>query len=112
MQFSLNVLNQFISAAGAFLGMSLSDRMPRRKVLVFGTIVVAFMLFITGGLSKLWVENANTGTVDPRVGHAAVISYFSFWFVYVVTIRYTYAYRSYSFQVLFQLHAIAGPVPR
>ena len=81
MQFSLNVFNQFISAAGALLGMSLSDSMPRRKVLVIGTIIVAFMLCITGSLSKLWVENANTGTVDPRVGQAAVVSYFAFWFV-------------------------------
>jgi len=81
MQFSLNVLNQFISATGALLGMSLSDSMPRRRVLVIGTIVVAFMLCITGSLSKLWVENANTGTVDPRVGQGAVVSYFAFWFV-------------------------------
>lgn len=81
MQFSLNVLNQFISATGAFLGMAFSDRMPRRKALVFGTIAVAFMLCITGSLSKLWVENANTGTVDPRVGQGAVVAYFSFWFV-------------------------------
>ena len=66
MQFSLNVLNQFISAAGAFLGISLSDSMPRRKALVFGTIVVAFMLCTIGSISELWVENANTGTVDPR----------------------------------------------
>ena len=42
MQFSLNVLNQFISATGAFLGMALSDRVPRRKALVrLGTPTMA-----------------------------------------------------------------------
>jgi hypothetical protein len=36
-QLGFNLLNQFLSAIGAVTAVCLTDRMPRRKVLVFGT---------------------------------------------------------------------------
>lgn len=38
LQLAYNLIYSIVSAAGAFTGASLSDRMPRRKVLVYGTL--------------------------------------------------------------------------
>ncbi len=39
-QLAYNLLYSVISAIGALFGASLSDRMPRRKVLIWGTLGV------------------------------------------------------------------------
>jgi MFS family permease len=43
-QLGYNLLYAFISALGALCGAILSDRMPRRKVLVFGTLGASSIL--------------------------------------------------------------------
>ena len=59
---------------------------PRRKILVIGTFLCAFWLGINGGLSKVWADNDEKGTVDLGVGRGAVAAYFFFgstyWFTY------------------------------
>ncbi|KAK3329921.1 general substrate transporter [Apodospora peruviana] len=50
-QLGFNVLNSVLSAIGALTAVSLTDRMPRRKVLVFGTFLCAVTLAINSGLS-------------------------------------------------------------
>jgi len=86
MQFILNLVNNILCALGAITGVALSDRMPRRKVLVIGTFLCAFWLGINGGLSKVWADNEKKGTVDLGVGRGAVAAYFLF------GITYSFAY--------------------
>ena len=78
MQFILNLVGSILSALGALTGVALSDRMPRRKVLVIGTFLSAFWLGINGGLSKVWADNEKKGIVDLGVGRGAVAAYFFF----------------------------------
>lgn len=78
MQFILNLVNNILSALGALTGVALSDRMPRRKVLVVGTFLCAFWLGINGGLSKVWADNEKKGIVGLGVGRGAVAAYFFF----------------------------------
>lgn len=49
-QLGFNCLNNVLSAIGALTGVSLTDRMPRRKVLVIGTFVCALLLAGNSGL--------------------------------------------------------------
>jgi len=86
MQFILNLINSILWALGAITGIALSDRVPRRKVLVIGTFLCAFWLGINGGLSKVWADNEEKGTVDLSVGRGAVAAYFFF------GITYSFAY--------------------
>lgn len=85
MQFILNLVNSITSAIGALTGVSLADRMPRRKVLVIGTFVCAIMLAINGGLSAKWNSNASAGITDLKVGQGALAAYFFFNIIYSFT---------------------------
>jgi len=87
MQFILNLANNILCGLGAFTGVALSDRIPRRKVLVIGTFLCAFWLGINGGLSKVWADNDKKGTIDLGVGRGAVAAYFFFG----ITYSFTYA---------------------
>lgn len=51
-QLGFNVLNSCLSCIGAGVGVSLSDKMPRRQVLVYGTFVCACLLAVNGGTSQ------------------------------------------------------------
>lgn len=51
MQFVLNLVNSITSAIGALAGVAIADRVPRRPILIFGTIVCAAMLAINAGLT-------------------------------------------------------------
>jgi predicted MFS family arabinose efflux permease len=46
-QLLLNLVNSIVSAIGALTAMSLTDRMPRRKVLIWGTLGVFSIFVIT-----------------------------------------------------------------
>jgi MFS family permease len=85
MQFILNLVNNILSALGAITGVALSDRMPRRRVLVMGTLLCAFWLGINGGLSKVWADNDKKGTIDLAVGRGAVAAYYFFGITYSFT---------------------------
>ncbi|KAK1146250.1 hypothetical protein N8T08_003340 [Aspergillus melleus] len=80
-QLGYNVLNSVLGAIGAGTAVSLTDRMPRRKVLVYGTFATACMLAINGGANRAFgMDNSNTSA-----GQAALAFYFLFNIVYSFT---------------------------
>lgn len=99
MQFILNLVNSITSCIGALAGVSLADRMPRRKVLVIGTFVCSIMLAINGGLSAKWAKNAEAGITDLSVGQGALTAYFFF------NIIYSFAYTP--LQALYPVECLA-----
>jgi len=100
MQFVLNLANSICSATGAMIGVALSDRMPRRLALVYGTFVCAIMLAINGGLSAVWAhQSANGGTANLSVGRGAVAAFFFF------NIIYSFAYTP--LQALYPVECLA-----
>jgi len=62
----------------------LSDRMPRRKVLVYGTFACSLMLGINAGLSAKWASYGD-GPKDLTVGRLAATFFFLFGIVYSFT---------------------------
>ncbi|WWC73874.1 uncharacterized protein I206_107846 [Kwoniella pini CBS 10737] len=75
-QLGYNLLNSVVSAIGALTATSLTDRMPRRPVLVFGTLACAITLGINSGLSaKLDSQGEN---VSKSVAQGALAAYFLF----------------------------------
>ncbi len=82
-QLGLNLGAQFVSAACALTGAALTDRMPRIKVLTFGTLGQAGFLAINAALSLKWAQQPvdSTGAViNPNLalGKGALASYFLF----------------------------------
>jgi len=85
MQFVLNLMITVLATLGAVTGAALSDRMPRRKVLVVGTLLCGLWLGINGGLSKVWTDNYKKGVIDLGVGRGAVAAFFLFGITYAFT---------------------------
>ena len=77
----LTILCTLVTAASA----AVSDRVPRRKVLIFGTLLCAFWLGINGGLSKVWADNNKKGIINLGVGRGAVAAFFLFCITYSFT---------------------------
>ncbi|KAK4167157.1 putative transporter [Cladorrhinum sp. PSN259] len=89
-QLGYNILNQGISAIGALTAVSLTDRMPRRKVLVIGTFMCAVALAINSGLTAalakytITVPSPIPGEPDEQIitkigyGKGALAAYFMF----------------------------------
>ncbi|PKY06172.1 general substrate transporter [Aspergillus campestris IBT 28561] len=77
-QLGYNVLNSVLSAIGAGTAVSLTDRMPRRPVLVYGTFLSAVMLAINGGVSRVFGADHS----NANAGRAALAFYFLFNVVY------------------------------
>ncbi|KAK3989939.1 putative transporter [Cladorrhinum sp. PSN332] len=89
-QLGYNILNQGISAIGALTAVTLTDRMPRRKVLVIGTALCAVALAFNSGLSAalekytITIPSEIPGEPDQQVitkigyGKGALASYFLF----------------------------------
>jgi len=73
--------NSITSCAGALLGVALSDRMPRRKALIWATLACSVLLAINGGLSAKWAKFP-AGEQDISVGQGAVAAYFFFNIIY------------------------------
>jgi hypothetical protein len=84
MQFVLNLVGSIVSTIGAFIGVSLADRMPRRTVLVLGTFGSACFLGMNGALSARWAQLPEDAK-NLSIGQAAVASFFFFSFVYNFT---------------------------
>ncbi|KAH8885450.1 lactose permease, variant [Thozetella sp. PMI_491] len=78
-----NLLNSVLSAIGAVSAVCLTDRMPRRKVLVIGTFVCALCLAVNSGLSAA-IDNQGD-VVDINYGRAALASYFLFNIIFSFT---------------------------
>jgi hypothetical protein len=77
-QLAYNLLSSIVSAIGAGGGVSLSDKMPRRKILVFGTFGCACLLAINAGLTTLLAKQKAEGNIKLSVGQAALAAYFLF----------------------------------
>jgi hypothetical protein len=75
-QLGFNLLNSVVSCVGALGGVSLADRMPRRKVLVFGTFGCACLLAINAGLSVRL--NQDLKHIPLSIAQAALAAYFLF----------------------------------
>ncbi|KAJ5741009.1 hypothetical protein N7493_000881 [Penicillium malachiteum] len=73
-QLGYNVLNSVLSAIGAGTAVSLTDRMPRRKVLVFGTFGCVVMLAINGACNHVF----GADKTNKSAASAALAFYFLF----------------------------------
>jgi len=75
-QLGFNLLSSVVSCIGALTAVSLTDKMPRRPVLIYGTFACAVLLGINSGLSALLAkEGAN---INLSVGQGALAAYFLF----------------------------------
>ncbi|KAJ5717360.1 hypothetical protein N7488_003006 [Penicillium malachiteum] len=83
MQLLLNLINQIVSAIGAGTAVCLTDRMPRRPVLIWGTLACAIAMAINAAVS---IPIAETGTIDPAKGQAAL----AFYYIFNVIFSFTY----------------------
>ncbi|KAL3459460.1 general substrate transporter [Aspergillus heterothallicus] len=79
-QLGYNILGQCLQALGAGTAVTLTDRMPRRKVLVIGTFVCVIMLAINGATSHEFGKSENIS-----YGRAALAFYFLFQIFYSFT---------------------------
>ena len=77
MQFNMNLIGTCCNALVAWTAVTLEDRMPRRRVLVWGTLLCSLMLAANAGFSAAWAtyqpdhENLNVG----RAGAAFFCKY-------------------------------------
>ncbi|KAL2161721.1 hypothetical protein VTH06DRAFT_8283 [Thermothelomyces fergusii] len=84
-QLGYNILNQGLSAIGALTAVSLTDRMPRRPVLILGTFLCAATLATNSGLSAVLDKQTQRGQIDLSYGRGALASYFLFNIVFSFT---------------------------
>ncbi|KAL2021382.1 hypothetical protein VTK56DRAFT_7247 [Thermocarpiscus australiensis] len=84
-QLGYNILNQVLSCIGALTAVSLTDRMPRRKVLVIGTFFCAAALACNSGLSAVLDRQTQRGQIDLSYGQGALASYFLFNIIFSFT---------------------------
>jgi hypothetical protein len=75
-QLGYNLLNSVVSAVGALTAVSQTDRMPRRPVLIWGTLGCACLLAINSGLSAVLAKQGDV--VDLGVARGALAAYFLF----------------------------------
>ncbi|KAK4454499.1 lactose permease [Podospora aff. communis PSN243] len=83
-QLGYNILNQCLSAIGALTAVTLTDRMPRRKVLVFGTLLCAVCLACNAGLSTV-LSQQPPDNINLSYGQGALATYFLFNIVFSFT---------------------------
>jgi len=84
MQFNINLIGTCVSALVAWIAVSFEDRMPRRRVLIWGTLLCSVMLAANAGLSAKWASYGD-GPKDPNVGRAGVTFLMLFGVVYAFT---------------------------
>ncbi|THH08760.1 hypothetical protein EW145_g2484 [Phellinidium pouzarii] len=84
MQFNMNLIGTCCNAAAAWYAVSLEDRMPRRKVLIWGTLGCSIMLALNAGFSALWA-GYKVGNENLNVGRAGAAFFFLFGIVYAFT---------------------------
>ncbi|KLO11655.1 general substrate transporter [Schizopora paradoxa] len=74
-----------ISAAAAWYAVSLEDRMPRRTVLVWGTLGCSVLLAANAGFSAAWANEVNKEVKNLSLGRAGAAFYFLFGVVFAFT---------------------------
>lgn len=86
-QLGYNVLAQVLQAIGGMSGMSLTDKMPRRKVLVIGTFLCSVALACNAGVtSVINSEESATGSITKQsYAKGALATYFLFQVIYGFT---------------------------
>jgi len=84
-QLGYNLASSIVSAFSAVSGASLTDRMPRRKILVFGTFACAVLLGINAGLSALLAKEQAANDIKSSVAQGALAAYFLFNCMYSFT---------------------------
>ncbi|KAI9368393.1 general substrate transporter [Aspergillus egyptiacus] len=87
MQLLLNVVNSIVGAIAALTAVCLCDRMPRRTVLVWGTLACAVCMAINAGVSEPMIaqRNSEDGIVDRTLGQTALAFYYLFQVVFSFT---------------------------
>ncbi|KAI1175882.1 putative MFS lactose permease [Nemania sp. FL0916] len=75
-QLGYNLLNSVLSAVGALTAVSLTDRMPRRPVLIYGTFACAVALALNSGLSA--ALDSQGDNIQGSYAKGALASYFLF----------------------------------
>lgn len=72
-QLGYNLLYAAMCAVGALSGAALTDHMPRRMVLTFGTLLLAVLLGIFTGLNSIIDRDLVRGVpMDEGVGKGAI----------------------------------------
>ncbi|KZT36230.1 general substrate transporter [Sistotremastrum suecicum HHB10207 ss-3] len=84
MQFVLNLIGPCINIFVAWAAVSLSDRMPRRKILVFGTLACSVLLAANAACSAKWASYG-IGPKNNAVGQAGLAFFFLFGFAFAFT---------------------------
>ncbi|KAI6091607.1 general substrate transporter [Hypoxylon rubiginosum] len=82
-QLAYNLLNSVLSAVGALTAVALTDTMPRRKVLVLGTLACAAALATNSGLSA--ALDAQGDNIQDSYAKGALASYFLFNIIFSFT---------------------------
>jgi len=77
-QLGYNLANSVVSAFSAVCGAFLTDKMPRRPVLVAGTFICAVLLAINAGLSALLANEQAANDIKVSVSQGALAAYFLF----------------------------------
>ena len=84
-QLGYNILSSCLGCIGALTGVSLSDRMPRRKALVWGTLACSLTLAVNAGLANAIANDqaAHNGNItNLNNARGALAFYFIFQVVY------------------------------
>ncbi|GES60017.1 MFS lactose permease [Aspergillus terreus] len=85
-QLLLNLVNSIVSAIGALTAVHFTDKMPRRKVLVFGTFACAVTMAINAGVSQPMIgPKARGEPINKTFGQTALAFYYLFNFVFSFT---------------------------
>ncbi|KAI8628810.1 lactose permease [Xylariaceae sp. FL1651] len=82
-QLGYNLLNSVLSAVGALSAVSLTDKMRRRPVLIYGTFACAVALALNSGLSA--VLDSQGKNIEGSYAKGALASYFLFNIVFSFT---------------------------
>lgn len=86
MQFNMNLIGSCINAAVAWYAVSLEDRMPRRKVLVIGTLLCSVLLAANAAFSAAWASEITSSTQNLNIGRAGAAFFFLFGVAYAFTV--------------------------
>lgn len=93
-QLGFNVLNSVLSAIGAGVGVSQSDKMNRRTTLVYGTFICACLLAVNGatsqGLKKYESTDASGNTIIAPNGKSLAQAALAFYFLFNVVFSFVY----------------------
>ncbi|KAL3480986.1 general substrate transporter [Aspergillus californicus] len=86
MQLGLNVVHSVVGAIGALTAVRYTDRMPRRTVLVWGTLACAICMAVNAGVSVPMIPaHENNEPVNMTYGQTALAFYYLFQVIFSFT---------------------------